>query len=87
MSLLRMLCSPRLRRLRVVRASVVAVYLVLAFVFVVALLVRVERQGGDDGGGGGSAGGSNGLPWEADQGEETLHTLHVFWITYGRKMS
>ena len=73
MSLLRMLCSPRLRRLRVVRASVVAVYLVLAFVFVAAILVRVERQG-DDGGGGG--GGSNGLPWEADQGE-TLHTLHV----------
>ena len=73
MSLLRMLCSPRLRRLRVVRASVVAVYLVLAFVFVAAILVRVERQG-DDGGGGG--GGSNGLPWETDQGE-TLHTLHV----------
>ena len=72
MSLLRMLCSPRLRRLRVVRASVVAVYLVLAFVFVAAILVRVERQGGDSADGGGS----NGLPWEADQGE-TLHTLHV----------
>ena len=77
MSLLRMLCSPRLRRLRVVRASVVAVYLVLAFVFVAAILVRVERQGDDGGGGeGGGGGGSNGLPWEADQGE-TLHTPHV----------
>ena len=78
MSLLRMMCSPRLRRLRVVRASVVAVYLVLAFVFVVALLVRQ----GDDAGGSGGGGGSNGLPWEADQGE-TLHTIHVFWMTYG----
>ena len=63
-SLLRMLCNVRLRRLRVVRVSVIAAYLVLAFVFVVAVFVRVERQSNDGGGGGG-----NGLPWEADQGE------------------
>ena len=65
-SLLRMLCNARLRRLRVVRVSVLAAYLVLAFVFVVAVFVRVERQSNDGGGGG------NGLPWEADQGEITL---------------
>ena len=62
-SLLRMLCSARLpRRLRLVRASVLAAYLVLAFVFVVAVFVRVERQNSD-------GSGSNGLPWEAEQGE------------------
>ena len=63
----KMCCNLRLRRLRVVRASVFAAYLVLASVFVVAVFLRVERQNSGDGSN------ANGLPWDAaaaEQGEE-----------------
>ena len=60
----KMFCNLRLRRLRVVRPAVLAAYLVLASVFVVAVFLRVERQNGGNGGDGG-----NGLPWDTEQGE------------------